>query len=92
MRPIDADEVIAALHETAEGRTNEARKILLAAALVVHFATTIDLKEPSATGYWIDCSPEVPRWSKSFRCSECGGFVDDNRFNFCPRCGAKMEV
>lgn len=91
MRPIDADKVIEALTEMAGGRTDVIRKNLLAAALVVHFAPTIDLKEPSATGYWIDCSPEVPRWSKSFRCSNCGGFVDDNRFKFCPRCGAKME-
>ena len=54
-------------------------------------APTIDPEELRTRGHWIDRSPEAPQWAKSFKCSNCGGFVDDDRFNFCPRCGARME-
>ena len=49
---------------------------------------------PSAqpkTGKWIDtisANPEIKR----FRCSECGYHITLTKENYCPNCGAKMEV
>lgn len=42
--------------------------------------------EQMKEGHWID---EKVRW----RCSECDWWYPDwKKFNFCPNCGAKMEV
>jgi len=40
---------------------------------------------------WLDDSPDRPYWEKTFQCPDCGGIVDDDRFAFCPRCGADMK-
>ena len=44
------------------------------------------------TGKWI-MIPNGLLYYKSFECSECGmQIVKGNPDNYCPRCGAKMEV
>lgn len=47
-------------------------------------APTIDA-EPVVHGYW-----EKRYKSKYYRCSVCGGTVEDKWHN-CPHCGAKMD-
>ena len=47
---------------------------------------------PVVHGYWIDNGANGYKWA--FICSRCG-YVDghpfDDRYNFCPSCGAKMD-
>lgn len=47
---------------------------------------------PVVHGYWIDNGANGYKWA--FICSRCG-YVDghpfDDRHNFCPSCGAKMD-
>lgn len=40
------------------------------------------------TGYWIDTDNYYQRW----KCSECGCHTRDAKPNYCPNCGAKMEM
>ena len=40
------------------------------------------------TGYWIDTDNYYQRW----KCSECGCHTRDSEPNYCPNCGAKMEM
>ena len=40
------------------------------------------------TGYWIDTDNYYQRW----KCSECGCHTRDAEPNYCPNCGAKMEM
>lgn len=45
-------------------------------------------------GYWSEVNEEGERdgWIPAYECSECGsqGWMDKE--NYCPNCGAKMEV
>lgn len=47
---------------------------------------------PVVHGYWIDNGANGYKWA--FICSRCG-YVDghpfDDRHNFCPNCGARMD-
>ena len=40
------------------------------------------------TGHWIDTDNYYQRW----KCSECGCHTRDAKPNYCPNCGAKMEM
>ena len=40
------------------------------------------------TGHWIDTDNYYQRW----KCSECGCHTRDAEPNYCPNCGAKMEM
>ena len=59
-----------------------------------HLAPTID---PVKHGHWIEQEHCDWVYSKEYRCSECGKYrLMTNPFgrewNYCPNCGAKMEV
>ena len=48
-------------------------------------------------GHWIEQEHEDWKWSKEYRCSECGKYrLMTNPFgrewNYCPNCGAHMGV
>jgi DNA-directed RNA polymerase subunit RPC12/RpoP len=53
--------------------------------------------EPVRRGKWLTCDD---RWGDvHYQCSECGqewclndGTPEENGMNYCPHCGAKMEV
>lgn len=62
---------------------------------VTEFVEDIPSVQPQPkTGHWI---PDVDRWGdivttvNGYRCSECNAFNTD-KDNYCPQCGAKMEV
>jgi PHP family Zn ribbon phosphoesterase len=55
------------------------------------------LEQESKTGHWewvqYDCNPNIGNW----HCSECRGICTkmhsiEDAYNYCPNCGAKMEV
>ena len=48
---------------------------------------------PVRHGRWIDIVPkDDKRWNWDFilKCSECGKMYTDDRFKYCPNCGAQM--
>ena len=48
---------------------------------------------PVVHGRWIDNGSNGYKWA--FICSKCGyidGYPFDDRYNFCPNCGAKMNL
>ncbi len=42
-------------------------------------------------GKWIDTKGNTEWYAREYECSECGGTMLGES-NFCPNCGAKMEV
>ena len=59
-------------------------------------ASMIDA-EPVKHGHWIEQEHEDWKWSKEYRCSECGKYrfmtnPFGREWNYCPNCGAKNEV
>lgn len=57
------------------------------------------LEQESKTGHWIDAKVGKIFPSNDYKCSECGNILDFDGVNcgrgdanFCPNCGAKMEV
>lgn len=42
-------------------------------------------------GKWIDTRGNTEWYAREYECSECGGTMLGES-NFCPNCGAKMEV
>ena len=69
-----------------------------------HFVQVVDvgdiLNAPTADvapvrhGKWIDLVSEDEKrwkWDCIMKCSECGEMYTDDRFKFCPNCGAKMD-
>ena len=56
----------------------------------------IEMVEPSPSaepkrGKWIDTKGNTEWYAREYECSECGGTMLGES-NFCPNCGAKMEV
>lgn len=56
----------------------------------------IEIVEPSPSaepkrGTWIDTRGNTEWYAREYECSECGGTMLGES-NFCPNCGAKMEV
>ena len=54
--------------------------------------------EPRKKGKWIFCENETGEGSNTYKCSACGeiqmiisGTPKENRWKYCPHCGAKME-
>ena len=48
--------------------------------------------EPVRHGYWISKNPHGYEWT--FVCSNCDyvdGYPFNDRYNYCPNCGAKMD-
>ena len=59
----------------------------------INSAPTVD---PVKHGHWVEQEHEDWKWSKEYRCSECGKYrLMTNPFgrewNYCPNCGAKMD-
>ena len=53
------------------------------------FIKSLPSAEPERkTGHWIDTDNYYQRW----KCSECGCHTRDAEPNYCPNCGAKMEM
>ena len=55
------------------------------------------LEQEPKTGHWIE--EDMFDGDVAYRCSECNelfwiesGTPKDNEYNFCPKCGARMEV
>lgn len=65
------------------------------------YGTALDLaikalEQQPKTGHWIE--EEVFDGEVAYKCSKCGGLFElengtpkDNEYNFCPKCGEKME-
>ena len=94
MRLTDADklkeELIKALHEDLMD-IDEAIDVVVT---TIDDAPTVD---PVKHGHWIEQEHEDWKWSKEYRCSECGKYrLMTNPFgrewNYCPNCGAHMGV
>ena len=56
----------------------------------------IEMVEPSPSaepkkGTWIDTRGNTEWYAREYECSECGGTMLGES-NFCPNCGAEMEV
>lgn len=56
-------------------------------------APTVD---PVKHGRWVEQEHEDWKWSKEYRCSECGQYrlvttPVGREWNYCPSCGAKMD-
>jgi len=84
MRLIDAD----ALCEKANGLNWKERSVIQHALRV---SPTIEA-EPVRHGRWVD------KMVRDWHCSECGkkasfdGYCYDDKPNYCPNCGAKMDL
>lgn len=56
-------------------------------------APTVD---PVKHGHWVEQDHEDWKWSKEYRCSECGQYrlvtnPVGREWKYCPNCGAKMD-
>ena len=57
---------------------------------------TVDA-EPVKHGHWVEQEHEDWKWSKEYRCSECGQYrlvttPVGREWKYCPNCGAYMEA
>ena len=89
MRLIDADALIQDLKDHKIPFNADINE-----AIIV--APTIDAV-PVKHGHWVEQEHEDWKWSKEYRCSECGKYrLVTNPFgrewNYCPNCGAYMGV
>lgn len=83
MRLIDADAL--------ENQFGVSDEDLLALDEIRH-APTVDAV-PVVHGQWISKNPHGYAWT--FVCSNCGyvdGYPFNDRHNYCPNCGAKMDI
>lgn len=88
MRLIDADK-LKAHYAWWEGGTRE----MTMGEAKKDFDTIIDLQptieaEPIKHGRWIDRG----YMKVGFNCSVCGAYVISGKENYCPNCGAKMDL
>ena len=70
-------------------------KTQLSVADVIDQIDREDTIEPERKkGTWIKTGQSFvfPEKFRNYSCSECGYDVDKTKFNFCPNCGARMEV
>ena len=101
MRAIDADALQLAIVE--EGQANKRKKYIIGDIWeltgaeireVINSQPTIQPAEPKK-GKWI----KTARWGRVYYCNQCRNYLDFDGVNagrgstnFCPNCGAKMEV
>ena len=97
MRLIDADALMAHLKARSDELMDEKEPLLsgacMGAAGFVMQAPTIDAVEV-VHGEWIEWDEDNNTWE----CSNCAelytimeGNIRDNKYNYCPNCGAKMD-
>lgn len=98
MRVIDADALIENIVEKLGVRSEEYLTAQESAIVnEIYNAPTIEPKQ----GEWIDNTSET--WTPSKKCSKCGlvvhsvatdstDFHAKTKMNYCPNCGARMEV
>ena len=86
MRAIDADAMIDRLKEwDTKDKTDKA---------LYNFTLNRINEQPTIQpkrGTWIDTRGNEEWYAREYRCSECGDTMLGEA-NFCPNCGAKMEV
>ena len=46
--------------------------------------------EDRPTGKWVDTGDMAEYWAEEYQCSICG--AKDHWHNYCPNCGARMEI
>jgi len=101
MRLIDADWVAERLKEwrnwIAEtyGENDDYVLCLDTVLMKLDDAPTADA-DPVKHGHWVEQEHEDWKWSKEYRCSECGQYrlvttPVGREWNYCPSCGAKMD-
>lgn len=90
MRLIDADDLIDLLDD--EFRHDRAFTAMNLYS-IVNSATTIEARP---TGKWIVVEKMLNIWAcsncKEEYCSETGGTPSEWDYNYCPKCGARMEA
>ena len=91
MRLIDAEEAYKVLTDYYHHKTEIQHDALKEA---IERVPTVD---PMKHGHWVEQEHEDWKWSKEYRCSECGKYrLMTNPFgrewNYCPNCGAHMGV
>lgn len=81
MRLIDADKLMESLDP------KESVWVGLVLSELIDNAPTVDA-EPVRHGYWVEAKYPL------FTCSECGATYQDTGYgyNYCPNCGAKMDL
>ena len=89
-RLIDADEAYKVLTDNYHHRTELQHKALKEA---IGRVPTVD---PFKHGHWVEQEHCDWVYSKEYRCSECGQYrlmtnPVGREWNYCPRCGAKMD-
>lgn len=80
--------------------TSDGRRTIRRMRLTEYIANTLPSVESRKKGEWVDgmlyYDFEESEWEK-IKCSVCKNFVvkqifyHDNKYHFCPNCGAKME-
>ena len=88
MRLVDADNLLDILDAMIVGHKS--------ASDVYDVVDSMPTVDPVKHGHWVEQEHEDWKWSKEYRCSECGKYrLMTNPFgrewNYCPNCGAKMD-
>ena len=93
---ISREAAIDALRDAENHAFNSYYKGLIAAHKIIANLPSVTLTPKPKTGKWIE--EDVFDGELVYRCSKCGepfwlesGTPKDNEYNFCPKCGAKME-
>ena len=89
MRLVDADNLLDILDAMIVGHKS--------ASDVYDVVDSMPTVDPVKHGHWVEQEHEDWKWSKEYRCSECGKYrlvttPVGREWNYCPYCGAKMEV
>lgn len=91
-RLIDACEVHAEIQRMiCSNRYNKSVDALTDVLKILYDAPTIDA-EPVRHGRWIWLEPYGALLTHRRKCSECGEIKAQEATNFCPNCGAEMDI
>ena len=86
MRAIDADWLLDVVENIIDWDTERDKNRII--HQVRELTPTVDTEPRKGT--WIDTGDAEETYGNVFKCSVCGAI--DYEGNFCPNCGAKMEV
>ena len=87
MRPIDADWLLDVVENIIDWDTERDKNRII--HQVRELTPTVDIEPKKGT--WIYTGGKEEWYAREYRCSECGDTMLGEA-NFCPNCGAKMEV